>query len=272
MNESTLVALVVGIVQGVFEWLPISSEGNVAIVLTTLGASPTLAVSYALFLHLGTAVSVTVYYRDDVRTALAELSEWRDGLFGTNTTLVSFIGVATAASSVVGLVALVGLEAIVSEVTGGGFVALVGALLIVTGLVQRFSADRFLGNRESPNAADAVLVGAVQGLAILPGVSRSGVTTSALLLRGHDGTASFRLSFLLSVPASLLGGAVGLLAQGGLPGITATSAATALCSAAVVGYASIHLLMQIVRRISFWLVCVGLGALAVAGGLLVAVA
>jgi undecaprenyl-diphosphatase len=271
MSQSLPSAVVVGVLQGIFEWLPISSEGNVAIVLTALGSSPAVAVSYALFLHLGTAVSATVYYREDVRSALSELAAWRQGPFAPTTRLVSFVGVATAAASAVGLVALLGLGALVSEVTGGGFVAVVGGLLIVTGLVQRFATDRTLGARRSPDLRDAILVGAVQGLAILPGVSRSGVTTSALLFRGHDGPTAFRLSFLLSVPASLIGGAVGVVDHGGLPGVAPASAVVALGTAALVGYASIDLLMRVVRRVPFWLVCVGLGSLAVLGGILVVV-
>jgi undecaprenyl-diphosphatase len=264
-----LVAVVVGLLQGVFEWLPISSEGNIAIALTALGTAPSAAVSYALFVHLGTALSATAYYRDEVRTALASWSSFEpSSAFDGETATLSFVVLATAASSAVGLVALLALEALVTELTGGAFVALIGALLVATGLLQRFAGARSLSRRETPNAVDALLVGGLQGLAILPGVSRSGTTTSALLLRGHDGPASFRLSFLLSIPAALIGGAVGVVRAGGI-GVAPTAGLVALAVAAVVGYATIDLLMRIVRRVAVWLLCVGLGALAIAGGLLV---
>jgi undecaprenyl-diphosphatase len=264
-----LVAVVVGLLQGVFEWLPISSEGNVAIALTALGTAPSLAVSYALFVHLGTAVSATAYYRDEVRAALASWPGLRPvSAFGGETATLSFVVLATAASSVVGLVALFALEALVTELTGGAFVALIGALLVATGILQRFADARSLATRETPDALDAVLVGGLQGLAILPGVSRSGTTTSALLLRGHDGPASFRLSFLLSIPAALIGGGVGVVRAGGI-GVSPTAGLVALVVAAVVGYATIDLLMRIVRRVAVWTLCVGLGALAIAGGLVV---
>ncbi len=77
------------------------------------------------------------------------------------------------------------LDAAVSELEGGLFLALVGGLLVITGLLQRFAAALSLGEREIPDGFDAVLVGVLQGLAILPGVSRSGTTVSTLLLRGH---------------------------------------------------------------------------------------
>jgi len=264
-----LVAVVVGLLQGVFEWLPISSEGNIAIALTALGTAPGVAVSYALFVHLGTALSATAYYRDEVRDALASWSSLRlSSAFDGQTATLSFVVLATAASSAVGLVALLALEALVSELTGGAFVALIGGLLVATGVLQRVADARTLATRETPNAVDALLVGGLQGLAILPGVSRSGTTTSALLLRGHDGPASFRLSFLLSIPAALIGGTVGVVRAGGL-GVGPSAGLVALVVAAVVGYATIDLLMRIVRRVAVWLLCVGLGALAIVGGLLV---
>ncbi|MFB6068658.1 MAG: undecaprenyl-diphosphate phosphatase [Halobacterium sp.] len=271
--DRVLVALVVGLLQGVFEWLPISSEGNISIVLTALGETPSAAVAYALFLHLGTAVSATAYYRDEVREAIGSAARIDPrSAFDAETATLSFVLLATAASSAVGLVALLGLEALVSELTGGGFVAVVGVLLVATGLVQRFAGSLSLGAREIPNAVDALLVGGVQGLAILPGVSRSGTTTSVLLFRGYEPPAAFRLSFLLSVPAALLGSAVGLVQSGGLHGVSATSGLLSLAVSAVVGYATIDLLMRVVRRVSFWLVCVGLGSLAIVGGLVVAAA
>ncbi|MFB6102278.1 MAG: undecaprenyl-diphosphate phosphatase [Haloplanus sp.] len=264
-----LIAVVVGLLQGVFEWLPISSEGNVAIALTALGAAPGAAVSYALFVHLGTAVSATAYYRDEVRTALASWSAVRPAsAFDGETATLSFVVLATAAASAVGLVSLLVLDALVSSLTGGAFVAVIGVLLVLTGLLQRFAGEYALGVRSTPDAVDALLVGALQGLAILPGVSRSGVTTSALLLRGHDGPGSFRLSFLLSIPAALIGGSVGVVRAGGI-GVSPTAGLVALVVAAVVGYATIDVLMRVVRRVAVWLVCIGVGALAILGGLLV---
>jgi undecaprenyl-diphosphatase len=266
MDRALLVAFVVGLVQGIFEWLPISSEGNVTLALAALGRSPSEAVAFALFLHLGTALSATVYYRENIAEVLRTLPEWRPGdAFGEGTATLSFLAVATLASGVVGIAAYSTLEAVLSAVTGGLFVVFVGVLLVATGVFQRVSTAVSLGARETPTLVDAVLVGAGQGLAILPGISRSGTTTGLLLLRGYEGEQSFELSFLLSIPAAVGGGLLAF-ADTGLAGVTPTGGAVALLTAAVVGYATIDALMRVVARVSFWAICVGLGGLAVVGG------
>ncbi len=285
MDRALLVAVVVGLVQGIFEWLPISSEGNVALALSVLGRSPEEAVAFALFLHVGTALSATVYYRGRIAELVRALPTLWSGETGQSSDdptsaqssgdptrdrpTLGFLIVATAASGVVGIGAYETVIGAVSETGGGLFVALVGVLLVGTGLFQRLSANRAAETRREPTLVDAVLVGTGQGLAILPGVSRSGTTTGLLLLRGYDESRSFELSFLLSIPAAL-GAGVLAYADTGLQA-TPLAAAVALGVAAVVGYATIDALLRVVERVAFWGVCVGLGGLAVVGGLVIVV-
>lgn len=268
MDRSLVVALVVGALQGVFEWLPISSEGNLTVVLSALGRSPEEAVAFSLFLHLGTALSATVYYRGEVAELLGLLPDWRpDGAFSGEQAPVSFLMVGTLVSGVVGIAAYATLEEIVNALTGGAVVVLIGVLLVATGLFQRLSSDRSDADAD-PRPVDAVLVGVAQGVAILPGVSRSGMTTGTLLLRGYDGTSAFRYSFLLSIPAAIGGGLLAYL-DTGLGDVTPLAAGVALLAAFLVGYATIDALLRIVERVSFWAVCIGLGGLAIIGGVLV---
>ena len=104
---------------------------------------------------------------------------------------------------------------------------------------------------------------------ILPGISRSGTTVSALLLWGYEAPASLRLSFLLSIPASLGAAVLVVVTGGGLPGISPLVALVALTTSAVVGYGTIDALMRVVSRVPFSLVCIGPGSLAAVGGLMV---
>jgi undecaprenyl-diphosphatase len=102
MVDGTLVAFAAGLLQGIFEWLPISSEGNIAIVLTALGATHTAAVSFALFLHAGTALSATIYYRGELIKTLLSTSELDIRRpFAPATSVLSFLCVVTLTSGVI---------------------------------------------------------------------------------------------------------------------------------------------------------------------------
>ncbi|WP_435348864.1 undecaprenyl-diphosphate phosphatase [Haloarchaeobius sp. HRN-SO-5] len=267
-----VVATLAGVVQGIVEWLPVSSQGNLSMFLTVVGVPPETALQLALFLQVGTTVSSAVYYRDDIEEAATNVPEWRPGsAFENENALTSFVLVACVATAAVGIPVYVYAVDVASELAGSVFVAGIGALLILTGILQLASARVDLASKEDPTFADAMLVGAVQGLAILPGVSRSGVTTSVLLFRNHETPSAFRLSFLLSIPAGLGAGVLTVLSAGGLPGVSPAAAGVALLTSAVVGYLTIDALMTVVERVPFWAVCFGLGGLATVGGLVVAV-
>ena len=265
--ESLVLAVLLGVVQGVLEWLPVSSEGGVALALSLVtGESGGVSTRFALVLHVGTAVAAFAYYRGELFDIARDAPDWRpSAAFDATNADLSFLGVATLTSGVVGIGVYLLFREVVSELAGGGFVAAVGALLVVTGLVQRVAETYGLGEREWPDPLDAVLVGAMQGLALLPGVSRSGTTVSVLLLRGHDGEGALRLSFLLSIPASLGAGLLVVLGDG-VPAVSPLAAVLALVASALVGYLTVGALVALVRRVAFWGICVGFGALAVASG------
>lgn len=260
-------AILAGILQGVLEWLPISSEGQVSILLSALAGVPTSsAVQLSLLLHTGTGLAALLYYRDEVRPLLEQASAWSwAGAWRPDVAEASFLAVATLVTAAVGLGALAALAEVVSALTGGAFILAVGVLLVLTGLFQRAARSAGIPSDRPPNLPDALLVGVLQGLAVLPGVSRSGTTVGGLLIRGHEGPRSFRLSFLLSIPASF-GGALLVAARGGLPAVGPGAAAAAIAASAVVGYVTIDALLRVVERVPFWAVCVGLGLLAMAGG------
>lgn len=281
---SLWVAIALGALQGVLEWLPVSSEGNVTLVLTVMfGLSAVDAVGLSLFLHAGTALAAGVYYRETVaelvgvapgRAAPDRRTADRASPGTTDRPPAAdrsaerrFLGVATLVSAGAGVAAYATLRSVVSAFTGGGFVALVGLLLVGTGLFQRYAAADALGldRRGAPTLPDAVLVGVLQGVAVLPGVSRSGTTTGALLLRGYGATDAFRLSFLLSIPAALGAGGLAVVEAGGLPSVAPVPAAAALATSAVVGLATIRALLGLVDRLAFPLVCVGLGLVTLVG-------
>jgi undecaprenyl-diphosphatase len=266
-----LFAVLIGLVQGIVEWLPISSQGNVSVVVTLVSdIDPVVAVDLALFVQLGTIVSASAYYRDDIERALRSIPTWRPrAAYSQANADTTFLVLASVATGIVGIPLYLTLREAVSGLAGGLFVAVIGGLLVLTGLLQRASEAVDFVDKETPTLLDTLLVGGLQGFTILPGISRSGTTVSVMLLRGYTGPASLRLSFLLAIPASLGAAVLVVITGGGLPGISPLAAVVALATSAIVGYLTIDALMRVVERIPFWLVCVGLGSLAVIGGLLV---
>ena len=268
MDEVELVvAVLAGIVQGIFEWLPISSQGNLALFLTAVNVDPDVALQLALFLQVGTTLSAATYYREDIALAARAVPEWRpSSAYENESALTTYVVVATLFTGVVGIPLYVFAVDLASELSGSVFVAVIGVLLVLTGVVQLVSDSLSMGTRHQPTLLDSVLVGTAQGTAILPGVSRSGVTTGTLLFRHYDPPEAFRLSFIISIPASLGAAVLTMLGAGGLPGISPVAALTALSISSVVGYLTIDAIMRVVERIPFWVVCFGLGGLAIAGG------
>lgn len=259
-----LVAILVGLLQGIFEWLPISSEGNITILLTALGRSPAYAVQYSLFLHLGTAVAATAYFRSEIRELLVDIPLLTTKSYDTSDH--TFLILATLVSGITGLAAYTFLIEAVSKLEGGLLIVLIGVLLIVTGVFQRHSGSTSHRSTRNSPILDALLVGVGQGAAILPGISRSGTTVGILLLRGYDGQNSFRLSFLLSIPAAVGAGILVLATSNGFAATGMLPSVAALLASALAGYLSIGLLMRFARRVSFDVVCIVLGGLAIIGG------
>ena len=253
-------AALLGFVQGVAEWLPVSSEGVVAAIQTlAFGADAADAVAFSLWLHLGTALAALAALRKDA----AEIARSAIRAPTRPTRAAAFLALATLTSAPLGLALLAGVDGF-SERLGGLAMALVGALMMITGAIllrgRRGGGER---TREDVGALDALLVGAAQGLAALPGLSRSGLTVSALLWRGVDRREALALSFLLSVPASAGAGLYAAL-DSGLR--TSPPALLALAVSAAVGFAAVRALMGLARRINFGWFALAAGAAIAAGG------
>lgn len=204
-----LESIVSGIIQGVFEWLPISSEGVLVLAKVNLFGSDlalTDLISYALFLHLGTFLAVLIYFRKEVIRLIKELLKYKSTDDKTKK-LLNFYIIATLFTAIIALIILGLLKLIEGEFAPGGKVItlLIGLLLIITAVLQFREKEEKYKKTIDLKPADGVLLGLVQGLAVLPGLSRSGLTISTLLLRKFNSGLSLRLSFLMSLPV-VLGG------------------------------------------------------------------
>jgi undecaprenyl-diphosphatase len=254
-----LAAIIWGLIQGLTEFLPISSSGHLVIVPAFLDAvgmdipAPSLAVSAVL--HLGTLVAVLVYFREDVMSVL----RMRHRPEGRKIALL--VGVGT-------IPALIGLPL---EDRIEGFqenITYVGIALLATGVILAIGQWVARGMRQllDGRVPDAIVVGIAQAIALIPGISRSGVTITAGNARDFEPSQAARFSFLLGIPA--IAGA-GLIS---LPDLIEARTldlelVVGLAVAAVSGYAAIALLIAALRRIGlvpFAIYCFLVGGLTVA--------
>lgn len=256
-----LEAMILGVLQGVLEWLPISSQGNLVLAMVRLfGLEAEQALNLSVFLHMGTLFAVVVYLRKDILNLLRALPRYRLNYADREGSIISFLLFTTVLTGVVGYLVF-RLAHAMATVVGEALVALTGVALIITGLLQRFVKKGVERKSADPDPKDTLLLGVGQGLSPFPGVSRSGITTSFLLFRGFDGKEALRLSFLMSVP-SILAAEVGLSLVGGVPPVGATDMLVGVLSSFAFGILSIHTLLRIAERIRFWMFCLLLGILA----------
>jgi undecaprenyl-diphosphatase len=239
-------AAVLGIAQGLTEFLPISSTAHLRIV-PALAHWPDPGAAFTAVVQLGTMLAILLYFwREIVHITVA----WSRGLVGLGSREILeyrmgwYVIVATIPIGALGLVFRDQIE------TGARNLWLIASAMITLGLVL-LAAERVGTHKrdeEETTWRDALAVGLGQAAALVPGVSRSGATITAGLFMGFKREAAARFSFLLSIPAVVLSGLFEArkLGEPGGPSLAATVLATAL--AFVVGLASIHWLLQYLAR------------------------
>ncbi|MCL7414224.1 MAG: undecaprenyl-diphosphate phosphatase [ANME-2 cluster archaeon] len=247
-------AIVLGIIQGIFEWLPISSEGqSMLILLNAFHMNVEEALSFAIFMHLGTSFAVMIKFWKEFRSILS----------GKDHKLTSIIVISTVCTGLTGLP----LYFILKNTFTGGITAtlLIGILLVLTGIILGLNKGKGHKTMDSVTRFDMIILGLVQGFAILPGISRSGVTLTTLLLRNVEQKTALVISFLISVPVVL--GAVALDA-GMIFTIDPLQGLALFLSSLLIGYLMMDFLMRFAERVDFSLFCISLGGLTIilAGG------
>jgi undecaprenyl-diphosphatase len=194
-------AIVLGIVQGLTEFLPISSTGHLRIVPAFVGWDDPGS-AFTAVIQLGTTVAVLIYFRRDLWRIASSfvrslVGRPADGDSPVDVRLGWYIVIGTIPIAILGVAFKDQIE------HGARNLYLIGSVLIVFALVMVVAerVSRRQRRLEEINASDGLLIGLAQALALVPGVSRSGATISAGLFRGFDREAAARYSFLLSTPA-----------------------------------------------------------------------
>ncbi len=241
--------IVLGIVQGLTEFLPISSSGHLVIGQALLGFNkPGLVLEVVL--HLGTLVAILMYFRDKIKQNIVDIFQ-KDM---ESIQLLIHIIIATIPAGVIGILFKDKFDSLFTVQT-------VGFTLLTTGLVLLFTKN--IGQKSKAITwRIALLVGIAQACAILPGISRSGITIATALFLGVTREESAEFSFLLAIPA-LLG--AGILSIGDIVGMTNQNTMAlffGFIASVVSGYMVIGWLMSLISQRRFWifsLYCIPLG-------------
>ena len=242
--------ILLGIVQGLTEFLPVSSSGHLVIFENLLGfKEPEILLDASL--HLGTLLAVCIYFRSDLRKMVQELWAWVTP--GNNTGLTShaslalMVVVGSIPTALIGLIFKDPLEKMFGAVTTVGVMLLITGVIV--GVTKFISLDH--GKWEQVKLWMALIIGTAQGLAIIPGISRSGSTIVCALLLGLRRETAGRFSFLLSIPAII--GAVGLhLESDAIARVGVIPLMVGFASSALVGFFALKLLMGMVKKGHFY--------------------
>ncbi len=254
-----VIAIILGIFQGLAEWLPISSSGQTILTMVDmLEMDAGTALSFAFYIHFGTLMAVLLKLRGDVRHIITRLPKYKENK------MVQFIVIATTATAAVGIPVYLILHDLFEGGIGGEIITiLVGMFLIITGIMIHFSKRR-MGTRalKDSNAKDSLLAGITQGFTIIPGLSRSGVTVAALISKNFKQEEALHLSFLMSIPAI-----VGIIILEGLRGSYTSIGIVPIIAGTfvsfLVGYLMIDVLLRFAKKVKFDLFCVVFGIIAV---------
>lgn len=276
---SILVGVILGIVQGISEWLPVSSKTQVLIASRyLLSLSFQQAYTFGLFMDVGAVVAAAIYFRSELASLVSVLL----GSKGTmKRKLFAYIVVSIVMTGIIGAP----LYLIADSITGisiGIPMFLIGLVLLADALLIRYSKGK---KREGMNTKtlkdlslkDYVLVGIAQGIAALPGVSRSGITTSTMLLLNVEPDEAFRLSFLTGIFAAAAAFCLTLVAtranlSAAFASLGVLGIAVAILTSIVVSLFLIDFLLKIAKKSKIVYLVAALGVIALIGGIISMVA
>jgi len=266
--SNLLYSVIVGLVQGVSEWLPISSKTQVLFATTFLFGLPlNVAYAFGLFMEIGSLGSALVYFRKDV------LSIFRDRK------LLVYLLVVTLVTGLIGVPLLILSDRLLQGSYNVGIpMTILGLFLIADSIYIKYSRIKpRLGGLDDMKLKHYIAIGIVQGIAALPGVSRSGMTVSTMLFMGVDPKVAFKLSYLAYIPAAF-GAFLATLVfsraevNSAIAAVDQVGVSIAIITAALVGLVVISVLLRFAKRSDIYVITLVLGLLAFAIGLLATLA
>lgn len=238
--EKAIEIIVLSLIQGLTEWLPISSTGHIRLAEHFLGLK--LPLLFDVVLHVGTLLVTIFFFKDDIKRILMALI--RLDFKSSECRMVKMIAIGSFPTMLIGLVIYSFMEEILSSILPIAFSFIFSGLIVYLSKIGR-------DEKEHVDWRSAIIIGVAQGLSTIPGLSRSGLTIATALILGIKRDEAFKFSFLLSIPAVL--GALMLTAYfqlGALPQAEAKSfnLLIGFLVSMIVGYMSIKFLKRVIRR------------------------
>ncbi|WP_298841207.1 undecaprenyl-diphosphate phosphatase [uncultured Roseobacter sp.] len=241
--------LIVAVIQGLTEFLPVSSSGHLAL-LPALTGTPDQGLAIDVAVHVGTLFAVVLYFRSDVAVALAGTMRLLRGRIDTPGAFLALcLAISTVPVVLIGfIIKMAGLDEMIRSV------AVIGWTMLGFGLVL-YWADRNGGSQRSAKEwtlRDAATMGLAQALALIPGTSRSGITITAARHLGYDRESAARLSMLMSIPTIAASGALlSLDVAGQADWALARDAAIAAAFAFIAALLALVVMMRLLKTVSF---------------------
>lgn len=247
MTES----IILGAVQGMTEWLPVSSQHVMAFIKTNFlqPSDPSGAIQQLIFLRWGVFFAALTYFQHDIKRLLQAVVSSQKANEETKRSL-SFIALTTIITGALATVAIVVIMPLSYYFqTLGKIAAFLMAILLLLAILPKKNKDQKSRATQDLNLADAVILGIAQGLSILPGLSRTGSTVTCFLLRRFDQETALRLSFMMGLPVMLVGNLILSFSKGIL---FSGQTIAGFTSAFVVSLCVIQGILTISKKIDFY--------------------
>jgi len=244
-------AVVMALVQGLTEFIPVSSSGQLSILNMLFGGEPAGAVDFYFFLHIPTLIAAIVYFRNDIKDIIISWLPANRESMSAQRRITVFLIIAMLVTGPMGLVFSSRLDAYAANMFILGSMFIVTALMLVSSeyALQKMKQHRSMDKLTPARAAG---IGFIQGLAVIPGISRSGSTIAAGLWMGMSREQATRFSFLLTIPVIVAGSLRDTVrwVQGDLVLPSFWISAIAFVIAGIVGYLTIAWMIRLVQRTS----------------------
>jgi len=243
---SLIESILLGAIQGLTEFLPVSSSGHLVIFQELLGINQP-GILFEIVVHVGTLVAVIIYFWKDIFNLVNSLFKWGEKSNSKTSfyhNLLLYIFISTLVTGIIGFSFKEQIEPIFENLS------LVGLMLLLTGTILFISDKIKNANKEKVGLFNSIVVGIAQSFAILPGISRAGATITTGVFTGLKRELATKFSFLLSIPAIFGASLLKIKELTGLAKSTELLFPFLLAgiTAAVVGYFSITLLVKMIKR------------------------